>query len=316
MSFVKEEKSIKERILEFRKSGEGYDRIISDLSQKAYNYPKRKYGFDEDDCGEFFLYVFPRIKKIPYAYTDNGMSFEKYFNTLLCLRLKTYLYKKMNGASLQESMSTVEFDEENMSITETNHTTNDDSYGRDVIDLNSNGLAKTEFDKKLVLFLALKHARYINPLHVEKLCRITGFCEQWIETNVEDVKTRLARKVRRLTTFIERRNNIYRRIEILRRKQKYAGSPEWKAEYGDRIKRLSRSLANLCDLVSRTSTLASNKVIAEVTGFPKGTVDSSMSRLKKLIARHESGSGKKNVINALFAGTRSGSTSDETSLIA
>jgi hypothetical protein len=43
MSLSLQEKSIQEKIRDYRENGKGYESIINELSKKAYQYTKKKY---------------------------------------------------------------------------------------------------------------------------------------------------------------------------------------------------------------------------------------------------------------------------------
>jgi hypothetical protein len=289
MTLQGDKSPIQKRIIAYQQSGEGYDSIVSELSWRAYQYPKKKYGFDEDDCAGFFLYVLKRIQNIPDSFKDTGMPFENYFRSTLKLKLKSYRIKKYNCADTIERVSTKEFDENEhaFALEIPEHDRSAESHNPWIIHVNKKGIENEASDKKILLFLALKYVQYLDPAHLEKLAGLTGFGTEWLRAVIDSAKEKIERKMKRLTLLRERRNTLYRRIEILRFRLFKSHDPDWMHEYKIRLDILTERFEKVAHLLKRLSTTVSNKDIALATGFPKGTVDTSMRRLKKRLAERD-----------------------------
>jgi hypothetical protein len=214
-----------------------------------------------------------------------NIPFERYFTTLLRLRLKTYLNRKMNASDHVESLNTEEFDEEKYLAGAGSEGTGSSAkihYSR-IISLRKN--TDDEYDRKQLLFLALKHAYHLDPCRITKLKVLTGFSERWIRDAVEKAQNKIDRKSSRLSMLRERRNQIWRKIEIAKQKIFHCTNPDWVLEYRVQIRRLEMAHAAVTTRIRSTSTTVSNRDIAAFTGFPRGTIDSSLLRLRKKLLR-------------------------------
>jgi hypothetical protein len=64
------------KVLAFQRSRDGLGALVEELSPRVYRYPRFKLGWDEDACGEFYLYFFPRLVRLLSRFRDQGKPFE------------------------------------------------------------------------------------------------------------------------------------------------------------------------------------------------------------------------------------------------
>ena len=82
------------RVLAFQRTGDGLQELIEDLALRIYHFPRIRRGCGEDDCGDFYLFFFPRLIKILGRFRDQGLPFESYLHAVLGWQLRSYVRRR------------------------------------------------------------------------------------------------------------------------------------------------------------------------------------------------------------------------------
>lgn len=281
-SKVLDSNSLKGRVLKFQKTGEGLKDIMSDLSREIYRYPKRKQGSREDDCGDFYLFFFPRISRMLTRFRDQGKPFECYLNSVLHWQYNSFLHSKNQSArewrlasypGLWPQLQSVELPvrEENLN----KYIKIAESLG-----LESSGKIRRKADKRRFLILLLKHSKEIGCSEIKLGAVLTGEAEHKLWLAVQELNKRIAYKNERLRILRERRNSAFYKARLLEEEMsRVVDSGEWLLLH-NRLQRLNKSVRVAQDKISRIPLYPSNRDIAEVWGIPKGSVDTLLFTLK------------------------------------
>ena len=89
--------SLTEKVLLYQKTREGLHDIVSALAPRVYQFPRRKMGWDEDACGEFFVFVQPRLIRLLDRFNDQGKPFESYLSAVLNWQLRNFARDRKRG---------------------------------------------------------------------------------------------------------------------------------------------------------------------------------------------------------------------------
>ena len=279
---VLDSSSLKSRVLRFQKTGEGLKTIMSDLSSEIYRYPRSKPGWREDDCGDFYLFFYPRISRMLERFEDQGKPFECYLNSVLHWQYNSFLRKKNQIArewrlssypGLWPQLQSVELPAGEESLHK--YIKIAESLG-----LESSGKIRRKADKKRFLILLLKHSKEIGCSEIKLGAALTGTVEHKLRLAVQELNKRIAHKDERLRILRERRNRAFYKARLLEEEMdRVVDSGEWLV-FHKRLQRLNKSMRRAQDKISRIPLYPSNRDIAEVWGIPKGSVDTLLFTLK------------------------------------
>jgi hypothetical protein len=283
------ESSLNKLVLAYQRSGEGLNEILAEIALQIYRYPLSKRGFSEDDCGEYFLFVYPRLLRTLNRFHDRGKPFEWYLNSVLCWQLKEYRRHRYSsdeswGVAAQPGFwdreglpawsppgtpSAVHLEERSSSL---------ESMQRFC------GRRLSKAAGRRLLFWALKNPRRLAPADIERLGELSGLSPEFLELAVRSVERSILRKRERLHRLYVRRNRAYSLCLHLQTRIARELDPDRRRELHFR---LEKARASLHKTVARLSTIrfsASNREIARALQVPKGTVDSSLYWLRRRIA--------------------------------
>jgi hypothetical protein len=281
-------KSMNQRVLDYQKTGNGFNSLVQDLCLKIYSYPKKKLRLTEDDCADFFLFFFPKLQRLLKTYKDQGKPFEYYFNSLLSWKLKTFMrikkHKRINGKVIvNQYIWEKEAEIQSFKAIFSRITHNPHIEG--VFHVGKNGTIKKESEKKQLLFMLLKNAKDISPEDADHIARITGYNARWIFKAVYELHESLAYNLKRHATLQERRNNTFFRIRCLEEQLRYEVNPDNRMRLKHRVALLRHRMNNTIVSLSKIKLSPTHKEIANVCGFSKGTIDTSLTNLKNKLKR-------------------------------
>ena len=280
-----EGQSLKDRVLQYQKTGEGLREIVMTLSQTIYSYPRNKYGWEEDDCGDFFIFFFPRIICLLKNFKDQGKPFEWYLNSVLHWQFKSFIankrrIKKSWGIAAHKDLW--EHPGDTLS-TESGEISLDPRIAV-VLGMDSTGKIKRIPDRKRFLFLTLKYVRLLDEQAIDRLAALTGYERSWLTEIIEELKTRLYPQEERLKKFRTRQNKAFYRGKLIEEELIFEVNEQRRKELYDRLFKIRRTSRLARGEVARTPLHPSNRNIGEVLGIPKGTIDTSLFWLKKKLS--------------------------------
>jgi len=274
--------SLKSRVLRFQKTGEGLETIMSDLSSEIYRYPRSKPGCREDDCGDFYLFFFPRISRMLERFRDQGKPFECYLYSVLHWQYKSFLHMKNQSAREWRLASYPGLWPQSQSVELPVMEDGLHKYIKiaESLGLESSGKIRGRADKKRFLILLLKHSKEIGYSEIKLGAALTGTAEYKVRLAVQELNKRIAHKDERLRILRERRNRAFYKARLLEEEMgRVVDSGEWLVLH-NRLQRLNKSVRVAQDKISRIPLYPSNRDIAEVWRIPKGSVDTLLFTLK------------------------------------
>lgn len=82
--------SLTEKVLQYQKSREGLRTLMDEIAPRVYQFPRRTMGWDEDACGDFYVFIHPRIVRLLDRFRDQGKPFESYLWAVLGWQLRNF----------------------------------------------------------------------------------------------------------------------------------------------------------------------------------------------------------------------------------
>ncbi|MBN2536297.1 MAG: hypothetical protein JXB88_25670 [Spirochaetales bacterium] len=282
------EKTLTERVLDFQRTGKGFCTLLDDLCLKIYRYPKAKYGLSDDDCGNFYLFFIPKLKKIAQTYKNAGSTFETYFNSVLFWKLKAYLNKQSVFNHTWKTSALYDFwepEQKGNSVLKIYLQIVEDSTLADIFMINRNGKMKNEAGKKQFLLFILKKAKDLDLEDISFISNITGYDYYWLIEIVEKLKDSLSCQFQRLARFRARRNRAFWRLKFFEKQLNNETDKRQKARLKEKIERARETMKTAMDIISRIRLAPTHRKIAALFNVPKGTIDSLFLRLRKKLKR-------------------------------
>jgi hypothetical protein len=268
-------------VLEYQRSGENLQAIVQRLAWRIYRYPLQHRGHDEDDCGEFYLFFYPRLLRCLARFRDQGKPFEWYLNAVLRWHWKAYCQRQRAqraGWLLAAAPQLWEQPPEGDFAA-------DAGLGRPEQAGSLGGRA----DRRRLLLVALKNVHTLPDESLGLLSRLSGVPEAWLELTVDRLRQRLFAREVRLHALYARRNRCF--AALLRDEQalRWESEPSRRAELLLRIEGLRQRLTRSQARIRRTPLCPTNRDIAALTDIPKGSVDTSIYWLRRRLAARSPG---------------------------
>ena len=273
--------SLNSLVAYYQNTGLGLAEIVKRLSMRIYNYPSGKRQADEDDCGEFYLFFYPRLLRTLEHFQDRGKPFEWYFNSVLRWHYKVYCsrkYKDQANWAIARNVLFWELPEEGMPLSVPAL-----SPGGNVkiIPIDCFRGSRESTWRKRILFLALKNARHLDDSAVSWIVDLTGVAEEHLMAMVERLRANLYKRELRLHKLYGRQNRIFTKIFLLQRDLLWEVDPQIKADIALSLCALRTTLRTLQNKIRRVRLHPSNREIAELLEIPKGTIDTSLYWLRR-----------------------------------
>lgn len=288
--------TLTDAVLDFQSSGRGLDTLLDRVAVFVYHYPKMRMGWNEDDCGEFFCYFYPKLRRLVERFEYRGRPFEVYLIITLKWQLRTYAGRKATEKLQGRVLGLESFwacDDSGDYAPDSPSAHPDparqtiDSRGleiperaRSVLKLGDDNRIRDTATRKRVLYLALKSAAHLTESLIGRIAFLTGYDADWIYRLSEELKARIYSRRSRLLQLSEKRNCCFFRIYCLQEQLRLVAEYALRAELARQLAGEEARLAYLLDEISRVPTDPTHREIAEVLGVPKGSVDSGLYYLK------------------------------------
>lgn len=271
-----EAESLNSLVVYYQNTGLGLAEILKRLSLRIYHYPLSKCRGSEDDCGEFYLFFYPRLLRTLKKFQDRGKPFEWYFNSVLHWHYKEYCSQKRREEIRWTVARNAVFWELPDPTAVYTRTPAREGGHRSIIPMDQWGRSRQATYRRRVLFLALKNAHFLDDSAFSWISRLSGIEEDRLVGMVERLRANLYQRELRLHKLYLRQNKIYTKILLLQRDLIWEVDPAGKTEIALSLSRLRVKLRGLQRKIRGVKLRPSNREIAELLQIPKGTVDTSL----------------------------------------
>ncbi|UCF95805.1 MAG: hypothetical protein JSV89_11530 [Spirochaetaceae bacterium] len=279
--------SLNSLVAYYQNTGLGLAEIVKRLSLRIYNYPRGKFQAGEDDCGEFYLFFYPRLLRSLARFEDRGKPFEWYFNSILRWHYKAYCSQKRQEQSRWAVARNALFWEHPEPVMGA-YLPNSGSDGHEnIIPIDRLGRSRDTTWRRRILFLALKNARQLDEAGVAWISDLTGIGQDHLIGMIERLRASLYKRELRLHKLYYRQNRAFTKILLLQQELLWEVDPGRKVELALSLCDLRKTLHGLQGRIRRVRLHPSNRQIAELLQIPKGTVDTSLFWLRRQLLRSD-----------------------------
>jgi RNA polymerase sigma factor (sigma-70 family) len=287
-----------------------YDEVL----HYVYRFPGRQRGFTEEDAAGFLLTFYPRIQKLIRKYRPMGSSFEAYLKSTLRWQLRSYAARKRNSkirlsveASEEVACEIHELPSDFVPANPAFHSRPHVSGSRGVtapdprnrhhpivrnppartpsVPLSPSLLPSqgglTPGEAQRVLFMALKAADRLNEDECRSLARTLGCDPDWIVHVWLTLRRRCDENLQRRAAARATRDRAWFKIRCLQTRLVETLEPTDRELCEKKLAEWRKRFETARGKVTSIPSTPTHKEIAECLGVPKGTVDSSIFRIRK-----------------------------------
>lgn len=276
--------SLNSLVAYYQNTGLGLAQIVKRLSLRIYNYPMGKLRASEDDCGEFYLFFYPRLLRTIDRFQDRGKPFEWYFNSVLRWHYQVYCSRKRREQARWAVARNALFWELPDLVSAAPMLGFVAQDCATIIPVDRFGCSRDTTLRRRILLLALKNARQMDDHAVRRISALTGVGEDHLTRMIEQLREGLYKRELRLHKLYRRQNRILTRVFLLQRDLLWEADPETKSAIAVSLWQLRGALRPVQRKIRRVRLHPSNREIAELLQIPKGTVDTSLYWLRKRLA--------------------------------
>jgi DNA-directed RNA polymerase specialized sigma24 family protein len=267
--------SLTQKVLQYQKTHEGLRDLVGELAPRVYGFPRRKMGWDEDACGDFYLFIHSRLVRMLDRFRDQGKPFESYLCAVLTWQLRNFARERKRSERAWNVSLRLQTDEEAPEQPSTQWLCAPQAISR---------LIRSDADRRNFLFLVLKCSCTIDPVEAARLAGIAGVDVKRLVDLVASLREIRNRRQARLETFRFRRNKAFSQARLLETELRTEMDPLRTETLRARVSRARRRMRSAMTRMARVGLAPTNREIASLLGVPKGTVDSGLYWLKKKLA--------------------------------
>ena len=276
------------RILKWQETGENFDLIIREISQLVLTYPKKHYGWDEEQCADFFCFFYPQCLKLIRCFRFQGSAFQALLNNSLRWQVNSFYRNLMKKQRLDESVyqdciieNEVVCEQAGRPVAVLEPT----ASVRSVIRVDESGMARSCWMRRRLLLLTLKTAPFITEAQIAALARLTGYDKDILFAMIEQLRIMQESHFRRHRDFCRRVNRAY--IEICRLHLLILNevSENERRRLHKRLDKVRKRLHRAEAGRAAVQLMPTNSEISRLLNIPKGSVDSGLYYLKKSLSK-------------------------------
>ncbi len=273
--------SLTEKVLQYQRTHEGLRDLVNEIAPRVYQFPRRTMGWDEDACGDFYVFIHPRLIRLLDRFRDQGKPFESYLWAVLGWQLRNFARERRRAerywqVSLrinQDDPVSPEGDEEGEG---------DVHALRAFAQLGS--AIRSSADRRNFLFLVLKCSRVLDEESARPLASIAGITPEALLSLAAALREMRQPREKRLETLRCRRNKAFSQSRLLEAELQVETAPDRIESMRSSLLRARRRMRSAASRMARVGISPTNLEIARILGIPKGTVDSGLYWLKKKLA--------------------------------
>jgi len=236
---------------------------------------------NSDRWNEYISWLHPRLVRAIDLYRDVGSSFDAYIASLVHSAAKEYRCRETEHYMTEYICWQARAEEMVLAESEPDYSAEYDE------EKNLSALPK-DINPRQVLFLLLKSYFFVSDEFVKRVAQTIGMDVEKVQSMVDELRERRAAKEAEIRGLRERLHSQHYRCLTYQKRLKGAHSG---TGYYEKLKhRFERAKKRFHAMKKRLGGMriaASNRMIAEVMGIPRGTVDSGLFAIRNRLAHYD-----------------------------
>ena len=232
---------------------------------------------NRDAWNDFLSALYPRIARAIDLYRDVGSSFDAYIASLIHSAAREYRCRESDRGMTEYACWQARAQE--MAVSES-----EPEYA----DRRKRVSIPDDINPRQILFLLLKSYFFVSDEFVKKVARTIGMNVEIVQKMIDELRRLRSDKEAEILNLRERLHcQHYRCIAYQKRMINTQRGTEYHERMKDRFERARKRFYTMKKRLGGMRMSPSNRMIADVLGIPRGTVDSSLSALKNRLIMHE-----------------------------
>ena len=225
---------------------------------------------NRDRWNEFVSWLYPRLSRAVDVYREQGSSFDAYITGIVHNAAKEYRCREADHYMTEYICWQARSEELALCEGETEYY----EYPKNIT-------IPADIKPRQILLLLLKSYYFVSDEMVKRAAPLVGIDAEVICGMIEKLRARRAEREAAILEFRERLYSQHYRC-LAYQERMYAALPgtDYHKKMRDRFDRARIRFRTMRKRLTGMRVDASNRMIAEVMGIPKGTVDSCLSAVK------------------------------------
>jgi len=239
------------------------------------NFEKfRMFNGNRERWNDFLSWLYPRFARAIDLYRDMGSSFDAYITGLVNSAAREYRFRESDH-NITEYVCWRAKAEENILFE------NEPEYleEKKVVSV------PDDINPKQILFLLLKSYFFVSNEFVEQVAKAIGMDVSVVQGMIDELRKRRSEKEAEIMDLRERIHcQHYRCLAYEKRMLNAQPGTEHHEMMKKRLERAKKRYKTMRKRLGGMRMSASNRMIADILGIPRGTVDSSLFAIKTRLA--------------------------------
>jgi DNA-directed RNA polymerase specialized sigma24 family protein len=253
-----------------------------DLEGKVFQYlldnhhKYRIFARNSGLWGEYLSWLYPRLVRAIEYYREMGSSFDAYISGVIHNTSKEYRRGEMEHFLTERACWTARTEEMAEYVSET-----EPDYSPERNDI----LIPEYLKPRQILLVLLKSYYFVSDEMMTRAAERIGVTTEYLKSLIDEIRKRRSSHDGEILDLRERVHcQFYRCIAYEKRMKAVLPGTDYYEKMKDRSERARKRFRSMKNRLDNMRLGASHKMIAEVTGIPKGTIDSTFFAIKKLMA--------------------------------
>jgi predicted transcriptional regulator with HTH domain len=239
------------------------------------NFEKfRMFNGNRERWNDFLSWLYPRFARAIDLYRDLGSSFDAYITGLVNSAAREYRFRESDH-NITEYVCWRAKAEENILFE------NEPEY----LEEKKAVPIPDDINPRQVLFLLLKSYFFVSNEFVEKVAKAIGMDVSVVQGMIDELRKRRSEKEAEIMDLRERiHSQHYRCLAYEKRMHNAQPGTEHHEIMKKRLERAKKRYKTMRKRLGGMRMSASNRMIADILGVPRGTVDSSLFAIRNRFA--------------------------------
>ena len=269
------------RVIAYQTTGVDRTALCNYVATVTYYYPLRNGRCTEDDCGDFLLFFRRRIGGVLERFSYQGMPFDAYLLATLRWQLRTYIRRRDRSKAHTKATLRPAILTESMHAGEANSAVGQTEPRYHCRRFKPLIPAVSHSNRRRLLIILLKACLHLGEHDLPAAARCTGRDPAWIRECWLRLRVRMLCRQGRREELIGRRNRLFVLLHRAHYQLWESNDPHERQRLLDNAALIRQRLRRVRHKLARVPRSPTNLDIAEVTGIPKGTVDSTLYYARK-----------------------------------
>jgi len=247
-------------------------RIFQHLLNNFEKY--RMFNGNRERWNDFLSWLYPRFARAIDLYRDMGSSFDAYITGLVNSAAREYRFRESDHNITEYVCWRAKAEENILSESEPEY-----------LEEKKTASVPDDINPKQILFLLLKSYFFVTNEFVEQVAKAIRMDVSVVQGMIDELRNRRSEKEAEIMDLKERiHSQHYRCLAYEKRMLNAQPGTEHYEMMKKRLERARKRYKTMRKRLGGMRMSASNRMIADILGIPRGTVDSSLFAIRNRLA--------------------------------